>query len=787
MLTGLRVLDLSDQKASFCSKLLADLQATVVKVESPWGDPSRRIGPFLGNQPHPDGSLFFCYHNTNKLGITLDLETPQGRDRFRRLAGGADVVVETFPPDYLEQLKLGYQCLSRVNPGLILVSVTGFGRSGPHRHYKSSDIIASATGGQMHVCGARDTPPLKPHGEQSYYAASLFAAAGVLVALRERRRSGRGQHVDVSTQEAVAATLEHVLVRYFYDGVVPGREGPLQADGSVCLLPCKDGYLLVLPGLSWDILADWLDSEGMAGDLKEERWRREEYRRHHARHVVDILSRWTRLHTRAELYELAQLMRLPWAPVASPEEMVNSPQLSSRGFFTTVEHPEQGQSYVYPGRPYRLSTHPPRTTRAPAAAGSNDDILPDWPETVPGVTTDSGTLHPQSAALHGVRVLDFTRILAGPYATRLLADFGAEVIKVQSRETATGAETNSTGYFNTWNRNKLGITLNMAHPRARHLALRLVELSDVVLENYSPRVKSNWGMDYDRLREVNPSLVMVSMSGMGQTGPWKDFVALGSTIQAFSGMTYLSSFPSAPPLGLGYSYADPVAGLYAVLTILAALEQRANTGRGQYIDISEYEAMCSLLGPAILDYTVNRKPAAPLGNRPGYIRAAPYGCYRCRGDNRWCVIAVSSEDEWRSLCRTLGSPPWTRQHRFSSLLKRMEHAEELDSLLQDWTAARSPEVVMTELQQAGVPAGAVQDAGDLASDLHLAARAFFIQAEHPDLGTTVSDATPIKLSRTPARYERVAPLLGQHNAYIYCELLGMTEEELADYVNEGMV
>jgi len=363
LLTELQVLDLANEKASFCSKLLANLGAEVIKVEPPGGDRSRWIGPFWKNIPHSERGLPFWYNNTNKLGITLNLETREGREIFCQLASKADVIIETFPPGYLGKNGLDYESLSKLNPRLILASVTGFGQTGPYRQYKSCDIIASATGGQMHVCGAPDTPPLKPYGEQSYYVASLFTAIGILIALRERNHSGRGQHIDVSLQEAIAATLEHVLVRYFSNNTVSQRQGSFHPDNSFYLLPCKDGYILLMMDRDWDILVDWLDSEGMASDLKEERWQEEEYRRQHWSHIVDVLTRWTKTHTRGELFELGQLMHLPWAPVASLEEMVNSPQLLARNFFVSVKHPElpgaglKPHTYKYPGFPYRFFAH----------------------------------------------------------------------------------------------------------------------------------------------------------------------------------------------------------------------------------------------------------------------------------------------------------------------------------------------------------------------------------------------------------------------------------------------
>jgi benzylsuccinate CoA-transferase BbsF subunit len=389
--------------------------------------------------------------------------------------------------------------------------------------------------------------------------------------------------------------------------------------------------------------------------------------------------------------------------------------------------------------------------------------------------------------LRGLRVLDFSWVLAGPYATRILADFGAEVIKIQSRKTARGAELNTTGYFNTWNRNKLAITLDLSRPEGRELALKLIGMSDVVMENFTPRVMPNWGLNYENLKRVKPDLIMVSMSGMGRTGPWRDFVTFGATIQALSGITYLTSFAPDSPIGLGYSYADHVAGLVATLAVLIALEYRDRSGEGQYIDISEYEAMCTLLGPVIMDYAVNHNPVIPQGNHPDYALAAPYGCYKCLGDDKWCVIAIFTDEEWHALCHVLGNPPWTKEARFSTLWQRREHIEELNELLERWTVQHSPDEVMNLLQEVGVASGVVKNARELAEDPQLAARNFFVEVLHSVLGKTTFDSTPIRLGRTPAQFRRAAPLLGQDNRYVYQELLGIGSQELAKYIEDGVI
>jgi len=389
--------------------------------------------------------------------------------------------------------------------------------------------------------------------------------------------------------------------------------------------------------------------------------------------------------------------------------------------------------------------------------------------------------------LSGIRVLDFTWMLAGPYSTRIMADFGAEVIKVQSKKTAKGVESNLTTYFNTWNRNKRSVTLDMSHPEAREILLKLTERSDVLIENFSPRVMLNWGLNYEKLKEVRPALIMVSMSAMGQTGPWKDYVAFGPTLHALSGLTYLTSFEKDSPMGLGYAYADSISGLYAALVVLAALEYRERTGQGQYIDLSEYEAICTLMGPALLDTSVHEKEVLPHGNQPNYIPTAPHGCYKCSGLDRWCVIAVFNEEEWQSLCKALGGPDWTKEEKFSTLLKRRENSEELDKLLTEWTFQHTPEEVVNILQEAGVPAGVVQNAEDLAKDPQLMARDFFIHLEHPILGNTVSDRSPIRFEDDLTVGWKAGPLLGEDNRYVFLKLLGLTEGECSSLIEKGII
>jgi crotonobetainyl-CoA:carnitine CoA-transferase CaiB-like acyl-CoA transferase len=327
----------------------------------------------------------------------------------------------------------------------------------------------------------------------------------------------------------------------------------------------------------------------------------------------------------------------------------------------------------------------------------------------------------------------------------------------------------------------------MNYPEAREIVLKLTQKSDVVIENFSPRVMSNWGLNYEKLKEVKPDLIMVSMSAMGQTGPWKDYVAFGPTLHALSGLTYLTSFKKDSPMGLGYAYADSISGLYAALIVLAALEYRDRTGHGQYIDLSEYEAICTLMGPSLLDAFIHKKKVLPHGNQPNYIPAAPYGCYTCSGMDRWCVIAVFNEEEWRSLCRVLGHPDWTKEERFSTLSKRKENEEELDELLTQWTLQHTPEEVVNLLQEADISSGVVQNAEDLSRDSQLMARDFFVQLQHPVLGKTISDRSPIRFEEDLTVHWKAAPILGEDNRYVFLELLGLTESELSSYIEKRVI
>jgi crotonobetainyl-CoA:carnitine CoA-transferase CaiB-like acyl-CoA transferase len=354
-LHGLRILDLADEKASFCTRLLADMGARVIKVEKPGGDVSRNIGPFFKDKSRSKNSIPFFYNNINKLAITLDLEQDKGQSVFSKLVADTDVVVHTFAPDDQIRLGLDYEALSSLNPKLILASVTGFGQNEPRRDFKTSDLVASAYGGQMYVSGSPAAPPLKSCGDQSYYAASLFAATAILLALRNRAKTGTGEHLDISLQASVTATLEHVMVRYFTEGIIFQRQESLHWNEGFVILPCQDGFIHVTLFQKWETLIEWLATEGMAEDLVDEKWLDEDYRHNHLGHVISVLEKWTTAHRVDEILELAQSMRFPWAPVRTPNDVINCPQLKARHFFIEREEAGSGKTVSIPGLPYKTS------------------------------------------------------------------------------------------------------------------------------------------------------------------------------------------------------------------------------------------------------------------------------------------------------------------------------------------------------------------------------------------------------------------------------------------------
>ncbi|MFQ5849658.1 MAG: CaiB/BaiF CoA transferase family protein [Candidatus Binatia bacterium] len=395
-----------------------------------------------------------------------------------------------------------------------------------------------------------------------------------------------------------------------------------------------------------------------------------------------------------------------------------------------------------------------------------------------------GEIKKERLPLFGIRVADFTHMVAGPYGTLQLAYFGAEVIKLEStvrpdtwRIREGNEDIEQSRPFADHNRNKLSVTINLKSKEGRDLARRLIQISDVVVENFSASVMGRLGLDYESIKRVKPDIIMASLQGLGRTGPRKGYVTWGPSLMPYSGMTYLWNEPNAPiPVGSQTSYPDYIVSLHMAFAVMAALRYREKTGEGQHIDISQAEVTASLIGSALLDYLVNKRVSEPLGNHS--LSRVPHGCYRCQGEDQWCVISVADDEEWSRFCRLIGDPSKADDPRFDTLQKRLKNREELDSYVQQWTLHLAPEEVMEKLQSVGISAGVVHNGARLANDRHLWSRGSIQIHEHPRQGKLNLPGVAMKLSDTPGMVVRHAPLLGQDNDYVFRHLLGLSEEEI---------
>ncbi|MFH1485397.1 MAG: CoA transferase [Chloroflexota bacterium] len=413
-------------------------------------------------------------------------------------------------------------------------------------------------------------------------------------------------------------------------------------------------------------------------------------------------------------------------------------------------------------------------------------------------------------ALGNVRIVDLSMVWAGPYCSKLLADMGAEVIKIESPrywDMVRGSPTkpapgqiggyiypdkrpgehpyNRAGYFNKVNRNKYGITLDLRTRQGAGAFEEMVKISDVVMENFSVGVMRRLGFDYYALRRLKPDIVMLSMPAAGNTGPEKDYVGYGAAIEQLGGIVALTGYRAGRPLKSGINYGDPIAGIHAAGFILAALRHKQRTGEGQLIDLSQRESAACLIGDAIMDYVMNRRVQQPMGNRHSCM--APHGCYRCRGNDMWVTIAVASDEEWSSFCKAAGHPEWMTDERFADSLGRWDHQAELDRLIEGWTAQHDHYELMSILQKAGVAAGAVLQNWEVLADPHLRARGFYQRITHPEAGTYPIPGPTWKLSKTPGTMRMPAPCFGEHNQRILGDLLGMPQQTILSMDQKGVI
>ena len=396
----------------------------------------------------------------------------------------------------------------------------------------------------------------------------------------------------------------------------------------------------------------------------------------------------------------------------------------------------------------------------------------------------------------GVTITSFSWAVVGPLTMKYFADYGATVIRVETnrRPCTLRISTpykdgkpglNRSGYFNHFSSNILSLALNMEHPRAQEVIRMLVLKSDVVMENFTPGVIEKWGLDYEKLKSLKPDIIMLRQSGFGSQGPNSRQPAFGMILAAMAGIPNFIGWPDRGPLPIGVSaYTDCISPRFAAASLIAALDYRRKTGRGQLLDISQFETALSFILPAILDYQANGREPVHQGNSgPG---AAPHGVYPCRGQDIWCAIAASDDKQWTALCREMGRPDLADDPRFCTFLKRKKNAEDLDCILGEWTARFTSEEVMLRLQAAGVPAGMVKNIAEVYIDPQLRQRNLFWNIPHPEMGNFTHLGAGFTLSKTPAQAFSPSPGLGEHTEYILTKLLGMKDEEFAELAGTGL-
>ncbi len=819
-LEGIRVLDMSDGIAgAYCTRLLAGFGAEVVKVERPGeGDATRRVGPFPKDVPHPERSALFLNLNLSKKGVTLNLETVDGRKMLRQLVEKVDVLVEGFKPGQMAEWGLDYSSLEKTNPGLIMASITPFGQTGPYRDYRWSSAVLDAMGGHTYIQGDPGREPLRYPEGTAEYSAGMLAVAAIMGALFHSADTGEGQFIDLSIMECLAGLDYYRTARWTHLGVVQERRGGRYSIWPGRVYPCRDGYV-GLAGVGPTGTLFPMHSVMGIPELLDPKYQTAAQREALVEELDDIVQPWLMEHDRYEIFNALQQVRVQAGVCNSAEDLLSDPGYEARGFWEEIDHPEAGR-LTYPGAPLLMSESAWQASRAPLLGEHNVEICqgdPGHSVAEPARLSGDGVIQEvrnpevqgdssrQRLPLAGVRVIALEFMWAGPLNTQMLADLGAEVIKVEHHmargtavSAAAGASTyvcfgdgdpgerpwNRSGITNQFARGKLSVVLDMNHPKGKELFLRLVAISDVVQDNYSRRVMPNFGLDYPALREVNPRIIMVRQSGFGAVGPYQDYIAGGCPTGIHGGMPFYMGYHDGEPMRPESCIVDPWAGIVACSAVLAALWQRRRTGKGQYIDSGQAESVTSALGDRVLGYQMKSNWPPRVGNR--HYSMAPHGCYPCRGENKWIAIAVGSDEEWATLCQAMSDPLWAREKRFGDPADRYENQDELDRQIGEWTARHDHIELMHLLQSHGVTAGAVLNQAELMSDPHLKERDYYLEMQHPETGVRRYPRQPWKMSRMPQREVR-APLLGEHNRYVLGELLGLSEGEIAQLEEERVI
>jgi crotonobetainyl-CoA:carnitine CoA-transferase CaiB-like acyl-CoA transferase len=789
-LSHIRVVEFGDIPAAYATRWLADLGADVIKVEPPGGDPNRWLPPFAGDTEHPERSLTFINANTNKRSIVLDLKNNSGdRELFAKLLGSAQLCVEATPLGYLENFGFTDEEFRNKYPSLVIVSLTPFGRNGPYRHYKGSDAIANACGGFLFGQGDDTKGQCTAPSHLAYQVAACVAATLGLAGIRHARLAGIGQRIDLSLQEALTFTNSSSVARYTRENRLERRPGSKNYGGAgTNIYRCKDGryvhFTTNMPHMWREFAQNWMTDSTLAGP----EWENAKYREAHSEEVSKAFGDFIAQFTADKFANEAQRRHLAAAPLNTVGEFVDCEQVKAREWLQEIDHPVIGR-YRAPGFPMRLSLTPMRVRRpAPLLGQHQKEIVAELARRIPPVeepvVLDGRVRRPM---LEGLRMADLTQQYAGPLGTEILAYYGMEVIKVESNVVAS--KDREAAVHADMNRAKLGCTINLRHPEGKDLFKQLIAVSDVVVDNFSSGVLERLGFSFDTLQQINPRIVQAVMPGWGLTGPLKSWVAWGWQLLAYNGVMRIWGYPESPMESrCKIAWPDRVGAVTMTLGVLAALEYQHRTGQGQFVEAAMLEAQGAMMGPAILDYTVNGREWDAMGYGEILGEAyAPYGCYPCRGEDTWVIIACASDEEWQNMIGLIGESSCAADPRFSQKNGRKKHREELDRRLSEWTRKWTPRQAFRLLQEAGVAAGIPMSGEDLYYDIHLRERGHIVETDAAPWGKITHHGMPGIPSLSHATAARPAPWIGAHNNQVFNQILGLSSEKIEELKTSGAI
>ncbi len=793
VLSHLRVVEIgTNVSAPYCCKLLADLGADVIKVEqSGTGDSLRLTGTFPDDPEDPTIGALFRYLNTNKRSVTFDLNGKTDIDAILKLISEADLVVENLGAGVLEELGLGFDQLKSANPTVSLIRISDFGQDGPNAHLPATDFIVQALGGWIskHVSGRPD--PVQVGGNLADYASASHAACAALTAVKTARELGEAVNVDVSKQECLLATLPQPTLfletlKKMGMGMPEDRVFPVPG-----VVRCKDGYVGVnvltaqhhedccnMMGVP-EYIPKQLDLNVIGPDLDQ---------------FYQAIEPWLMERESEEIVELCQAFRIPAVPVGNGQNLPEMAQLKSRSFYT--RDPEN--QFTQPGLPYRLEKTPASLRlRSPRLGEHTDDVKKHiWHnERLSGLSNEP-TAKPNYLPFEGLKVIDLGTFWAGPFVSCYLGALGADVIKVESIQRPDGFRYSMAypplgpdwyeqgGVWQATNLNKRSLTLNLNSEEGKHIFERMISNTDVIVENFAPRVIENFGFSVQRMRELNPKLIIVRMPGFGLEGPWQNYVGWAMSFEQASGAAWITGDPDGAPLNPG-GFADPMDGLHSLVALQAALGHRDRTGEAQIIEAAQLEMGACWTAEQVIAYSLTGKLQQRTGNRSETM--APQGVYLCE-ENAWIAISIRDDEDWGRFTAAIGSPEWASDSRFASVKGRMAYHDEIDRHISDWCASRNANAVIDAVQSAGVPIGRMLTAPTMTTDPHLSARRFYQPLVHATMGERKYPRWPmIQNPGTNGLNRWSSPTLGQHNSEILGKDLGLTEAEIAELAEKEVI